>query len=105
MNNTDFETVVVGRLAKIQLVMANKAVESSSDRDRLHDFKVAARISGSTPEKALWGMAMKHLVSVTDILDAVEGGRVPAPALVDEKLGDMINYLILLETLLVERQV
>jgi hypothetical protein len=65
---------------------------------------VAGLISGSTPEKALWGLAMKHLVSIVDIVDGLEAGRVPAVALSDEKLGDMINYLILLEALLAERQ-
>jgi hypothetical protein len=42
-------------------------------------------------------MATKHLVSV---MDMVESGDEYDPEYIYEKIGDMINYLILLEGLL-----
>ncbi|HSH25907.1 MAG TPA: hypothetical protein VLA13_10280 [Massilibacterium sp.] len=45
-------------------------------------------------------MATKHLVSV---IDMVESNEVHDPEYIDEKIGDMINYLILLEGILKEQ--
>lgn len=91
------------RLEKIRSVLSAKGREYSSDTDMLHNFKVAARIDNSSPEAALWGMAKKHLVSIMDLISACERGETPSAGMVDEKLGDMINYLILLESLMIER--
>ncbi|AJP62037.1 hypothetical protein [ANMV-1 virus] len=49
-------------------------------------------------------MLMKHIVSVLDLIEWSE--TMPAritEALVDEKIGDTINYMILLESLLLRR--
>ena len=104
MNNQEFTEVVERRLEKIKSILANKSKEYSSDTDRLHNFKVAARLESipESPEKSLWGMMKKHTVSVIDIIDGTTRGVHPTPATRDEKIGDMINYLILLEALLVE---
>jgi hypothetical protein len=32
-----------------------------------------------------------------DILDNMELGKLPSEAMVDEKIGDLINYLVLVE--------
>jgi len=98
MNNEQFNQVVENRIDQIRKVLVKKAAEYASDTDRLHNFKVAARVGSKqiTPEQALLGMWRKHLVSVFDM---IESGTRPAPALRDEKVGDSINYLILLEAL------
>jgi len=57
-------------------------------------------VDDETPERALWGMAKKHLVSVTDL---IHGRAEVTPERIDEKIGDMINYLILLEGLLIKK--
>jgi len=98
MNNEQFNQVVENRIDQIRKVLVNKAAEYASDTDRLHNFKVAARIDvvPVTPEQALLGMWRKHLVS---ILDMIASKTTPSAALRDEKIGDSINYLILLEAL------
>jgi len=103
MNNEQFNQVVEDRISKIRAILVKKAVEYASDTDRLHNFKVAAQISSKpcTPEQALLGMWRKHLVSVIDI---IESGVKPSVELRDEKIGDAINYLILLEALLIEEK-
>jgi hypothetical protein len=103
MRTDQFNTIVNSRCEKIQKVLVKKAAEYSSAEDRLHNFKVASRINDETPEKALWGMMTKHLVSILDIVAATRAGRRPSAELRDEKIGDAINYLILLEALLIEQ--
>ena len=99
MNAEKFEEIVGKRLELVNSIFLHKAKEYALGGDRLHNFKVASRISGDTVAKALWGMAMKHLVSVTDLVD---GLLEPTEEMVNEKVGDMINYLILLEAVLKE---
>lgn len=99
MDSSTFQKILEERLKSIQTVLGNKAKEYAQDDDRLHNFKVAAQIDNETPAQALWGMAKKHLVSVMDLKD----GKLEAtPAMVNEKIGDLINYLLLLEAILKE---
>jgi hypothetical protein len=70
----------------------------------MHNFNRAAAMLGCCPERALVGMLSKHLVSVLDLVDAIEQrGELPTVKLLEEKCGDSINYLILLEALVKER--
>jgi len=107
MNTNNFNEIVETRVAAIKSVLTRKAKEYSSDTDRLHNFKVAAKLSReeTTPEQALFGMMRKHLTSVIDMVEDTATGKYPDDALRDEKIGDSINYLILLEALLIERKV
>jgi hypothetical protein len=101
MNTEQFETILESRLSSIKHVLGNKAKEYAIG-DRLYNFKRAAEISRTTPQRALAGMFMKHLVSV---LDLVEGSISPTEYMINEKIGDAINYLILLEAILKEHVV
>jgi len=96
MNRNDFDRLVVRRCEKSKKVLAGKASEYASTDDRFHNFHVAAAAKGETPEEALWGMYMKHFVSVQDM---VQSDATPTQAWIDEKIGDSINYHILLEGL------
>lgn len=99
MTQADWEDILGYRLGKIKRVLDKKAEQYALDGDRLSQFRSAARMRDTTLPQALWGMAMKHLVSVQDIVD---GRLEPTPLLVSEKIGDLINYLILLEAVLAE---
>lgn len=100
-SNYDFATTVSQRCSKIKNVLQAKAQEYASSVSRFHNFEVAARIADTTPEKALKGMMLKHEVSVMDLIEWAESspGKLSL-AIIDEKIGDNINYLILLEGLL-----
>jgi hypothetical protein len=98
MNSSRFNEILHGRLNNIISILESKATEYASV-DRLYNFKRAARIEETTTSKALWGMATKHLVSVIDMVE----DRIPTTEyLVNEKIGDLINYLILLEAVFKE---
>ncbi|MGD1831013.1 MAG: hypothetical protein ACPKM1_15740 [Spirochaetaceae bacterium] len=99
MDDKTFNSLVHRRILQIQSTLTTKGKEYGQ-KDRLHNFKVAARIDEVEPEVAAWGMAKKHLVSV---MDMIEGRQIPTRSMIDEKVGDMINYLILIEALLNEK--
>ena len=101
MKNEDFELILQDKLTKIEKILAGKAKEYSHGMDRLHNFKVAARMKNETPIKACWGIAIKHLVSVDDL---VNNRLESTEEMVDEKCIDMINYLLLLIALFHERR-
>ncbi len=102
MNTETFNEVVEGRIASIKTVLASKAEEYARG-DRLSNFKKAGRRMDVSPERALMYFREKHEVSIMDIVDDLDSGYLPTRKLLKEKLGDSINYLILLEALIRER--
>ena len=102
----NFNDLVKERCEKIVSVLASKEKEYAAGEDRFHNFKVAGRISDCSPEKALKGMWMKHIVSVFDLIDWCDSETEKLTSdLIDEKIGDSINYLVLLEGMLKDRVV
>lgn len=100
MTTKDFDIVVNHRLEECKRVLIEKAKEyAKGDEDRMHNFNRAAQITGECREKALFGFFLKHLVSVMDIIDDMNSNPnyVPNKALTEEKIGDAVNYLLLLE--------
>jgi hypothetical protein len=102
MTPQDFDKLVEARLDSIRSTLASKGGEYGRE-DRLHNFKIAARVDNETPERALWGMYKKHLVSVRDIVFDIENGVMPSEKILNEKILDSINYHILLEAIVKER--
>lgn len=98
MTNDQFSKILDARVTAIRSTLSNKAKEYAVG-DRLYNFNRAAEILRTTAEKALLGMFTKHLVSVIDL---VEKSISVTEAVINEKLGDAINYLILLEAMLKE---
>ena len=103
MEEKDFQRVLTQRLQKIEQTLGQKAKEYAVKGDKLHNFNVGARITGQIREKVLWGFALKHYISFLDILDNVEKGKLPTEEMVDQKIGDLINYLVLVEASLKDR--
>ena len=94
-----YDHILNNRLDAISETMASKQAEYATEQSPYHNFDTAGEADGITPEQALWGMFLKHYVSVRDM---VKGGNT-TPYLVHEKIGDCINYMILLEGLLMRR--
>lgn len=102
MNSDDFEEVFKKQVEACDNVMFQKAQEYATE-DRLHNFKVAAALQGGTPQSALGGMLAKHIVSIFDLIDQ-SNDVVIEMEMWDEKIGDALNYLILLKAIMVEEQ-
>jgi hypothetical protein len=101
MTKDELDRIVARRLDSISYTLTTKNAGYGFGGDVLHNFKTAARIRGTTMENALCGMLLKHLASVLDLVD----GRLPATqANVDEKIGDTVNYMVLLEAVFAEKR-
>ena len=99
MKNQTFTDILVDQIEKSKEVLLDKAAEYATDDDRLHNFVVAAQITGGTLPKALAGFMAKHTVSVYDM---IESGKSFPMDKWEEKITDHINYLLILRAILEE---
>ena len=104
MNNEMFNKVTEERVKMCIDVMCKKSDEYATDNDKLHNFKVAGALQGCSDVKALGGMMCKHTVSVYDLINDFEHGKNISIDLWNEKIGDSINYLLLLNAMVIEHE-
>lgn len=104
MKHDDFIESVNGALNRCcDLLVVKSGEYNSGHDDRLAAFKQAAALERTTPQRALFGMMAKHLVSVQNMCDGqirdytIDRWR--------EKIGDAVNYLLLLNSLIDEEYV
>lgn len=102
MKSERFNEILENTIEKCINTLSVKSNEYATE-DRLHNFKVAAEIQNCTPITALAGMMAKHTVSVYDLIKKQEKGFDITREMWDKKIGDNINYLILLSALVQER--
>lgn len=101
MKSIDFEKILTRRIEQVKSTLIHKRKEYATDEDILYNFRCGAKfIKDGTPEKALWSYATKHLSA---IIGVVYGDIQPTKEIIDEKVGDMITYLFLLEATLMEK--
>lgn len=101
MVENEFVKVTEDKLNECMSLLYKKADEYAT-QDRLHNFKVAGQLQNCTPIKALGGMMAKHSVSVYDLINDFNNGKVIPLELWNEKINDSINYLLLLNALILE---
>lgn len=98
-----FSDIFEDRVNKCRVVLQSKSTEYAKNQNRYHNFDKAALRLDCTPEKALEGMMIKHFVSIQDIINDAENIHHAPPGVLNEKMTDMVNYIILLEGLLLRR--
>ena len=98
MKHEVFEQIVKRQMDLCETVLLNKAEEYATE-DRLHNFKIAAELSGISLKQALGGMMAKHTVSIYDMCWSEDEF---SPEKWDEKITDHLNYLFILKAVLVE---
>ena len=96
MNSTEFNKHLETMQRMTVDTLKAKAAEYATNGDRLHNFRVAAAIEGTSKYAALGGMMAKHTVSVYDLLRYADEGKEIPKELWAEKIKDSINYLYLL---------
>lgn len=97
MTSKQFDKLLEEQMERCRSLLCSKAREYATE-DRLHNFKVAAALEGVTPERALAEMMAKHTVSIYDMCMS---GTYPLE-LWQEKISDSINYLLLLNALMMD---
>ena len=80
------------RLNEISSTLLSKGKEYGSV-DRLHNFRVASTISGESMNHCAKFFQLKHLISIQDLLTSK---LAPTLSMINEKIGDAINYEILM---------
>jgi hypothetical protein len=102
MTREDFSNRVEKRIDLIRQTLLTKHKEYAQDDNVFRNFDEAAGGFSlhSTSAEVLWSYMTKHLVSIKDI---VAENKAADPAVISEKIGDVINYLILLEAMLNEK--
>ena len=104
MNHETFVALAAKRFQACHDILAAKSAEYSRSGDKLHNFRRASALLGCSPERALVGMMAKHIMSVLDLVNDIEAEGLPKADLVSEKIGDLVNYSVLLEALITERR-
>ena len=102
MTREDFSRRVEKRIDLVRQTLLTKHKEYAKDDNVFRNFDEAAgglSLHGSSSE-VLWSYMTKHLVSIKDI---VADNKPVDATVVSEKIGDVINYLILLEAMLNEQ--
>ena len=94
MNQQTFDRLFAEQVDRSRNVLCEKAKEYAIG-DRLHNFKVAAELQNCSVPAALAGMMAKHTISVYDMCKDPNWEDFSL-SLWEEKLGDHINYLFLL---------
>lgn len=103
MEAKDFSQIVEDRITDVRETLTGKAREYARLGDRFANFKTAAVFNGTSPETALWGMYLKHLVSLRDFIHDLERDVHVSWGSWDEKIRDVIAYALLLDGLIQER--
>jgi hypothetical protein len=100
MKAEQFKKITAKQLSYCLEVLGLKADEYATDDDRLENFKRAAILQGISPVQALGGMMAKHTVALYDFISKDEKSYKRW----EEKITDTINYCLLLEALICERE-
>ena len=80
-----------------------KMNEYATDIDVFQSFREGVGFSfQDTPEGVAWNYACKHFESIKNIISKVQD-EVPTDEILDEKIGDAINYLIIIKSLIKQR--
>jgi hypothetical protein len=96
VNAETFDHIVERRIGAIRKTLKSKGAEYATDEDRLHNFVRAGALKNESPAQACWGFMVKHIISIQDMVK--DPGQYTR-AVWQEKLGDLINYSILLEAI------
>ncbi|MBQ9160930.1 MAG: hypothetical protein IJ122_06370 [Methanobrevibacter sp.] len=96
MNREDFDKSIEATFERCKNTLIHKSKEYTPDDDPLNNFKEGSDMSGRPMEEVLFMYCLKHLVSLRDIIFK----KVPCDSqLLQEKTGDIINYLAILNAM------
>lgn len=102
MDNEKFKTVVQDRMQKTIDTLIAKASEYARG-DRLSNFKKIAAFRQKSPEDVLFSLVAKHIAALDDFIQDIDRGQVQSLNRWDEKIGDIIAYMVLLDAMVRER--
>lgn len=97
MKNDIFNKHVEDQIQRCEDMLFRKEDEyAGKNPDRLHNFQAFADLAGVSLEQVCGGYLGKHLVSIYDMIGETSKGVQYDLSKWDEKIGDAINYLLIL---------
>ena len=96
MTQERFNEIVEETLKKCTDLLVVKQAEYNLTADRFDSFKRGAGLTGWKPDQVLLGYLTKHLSSMIEMINS---DKQFTREKVDEKLGDILNYILLLRGL------
>jgi len=106
MTNEEFNSKYLpDMLDHTKRVLAAKQGEYSANQDRMHNFKASAILQGlvtvNNQESAAWNLVSKQITSVIDMVNDDKG--IYPYNHIQEKIGDVVNYFLLLGAMISDR--
>jgi len=101
MHNNQFTEVVLGLLDECKEMLVKKGEDYSTSDDRLDNFKSAEQFTSLSQWQCWEALFFKHIQSLRTYF---RSGRKQLNEDVHHRIRDSINYLILLEAMLVEEK-
>jgi hypothetical protein len=98
-----FERIVNETLQQIRETLIVKGKEYRRNNNPFHNFEVGARKKSISREKVLDGMLLKHEISIEDMTNDLDNGKLPSENSVNEKFGDNLIYLLLKKAMFIDR--
>jgi len=102
MTTEVFDENVDARCDKIKTTTGKKGKIYGSVKDRLHSLKKGAELNGITTYEFCKILQTKHRIVLDDMIEATKSGIYPTIEMIDEILGDIIVYDIIMENLFLE---
>ena len=107
MKAEQFETIWLEQVATEKAMLLERAEAYATNGDRLGNFYQGAQLAGNTPMQYGFGLVVKHIIALRDLINKEAKGEAVYTTKELEKLTeyvtDMRNYAVLLKSLYVER--
>lgn len=103
MKEKEFDFLVKDTLNTIENVLIIKGKEYRRNNDPLHNFNIGTGITNTTREEVIDSFMLKHYISYRDMLNDIKDNKLPTEEYIDEKVVDMINYLLLFKASVVDK--
>lgn len=98
-----FDSIVEETLNSARQTLVVKGKEYRRDNNPFHNFDVGAKKKNISREKVLDGFLLKHEISIEDLTNDLDLGKLPTEEAVNEKFGDAIVYLIIKKAMFIDR--
>ena len=95
MKAQDFEKCSKEIINHCFATLFKKKEEYASDTDRLDNFKQPTSLFRTNPAKICMMYDSKHIASMVKMAEDVDKGILPTREMLEEKVGDYINYGLL----------
>lgn len=103
VSDEEMDKFINQRIELIKSTLLKKAKEYARNGDRLHNFNKGSKLYEKPREQVIYDFMQKHLISFDDMMRDLNSGDIKSIFMWEEKLGDIINYLVLLEASLKHR--